>query len=367
LLVTNVINKTINVVLSCLLILTIVTIFSTDSLAESDKSWKIGHVRSSGSAIDKDVHKLIERINTETKGDISFNVYPNNRLGDYSVVQERVSFGEVEMYVGPFSTTIDKKLMVAFTPFLVSNWSDAQKIYSHGSEMMDTMEELLELQNIKVLGGWPVYFGGIALTEKPLSPGNPDISKDLIIRVPPIKSFELTAKALGFTPYPITWMYARMGLKTGLVSGIIGGGAEGYAGLGEHIKYYMPIKDHFEYWFIYMNLDLWKNLPQNHQKVLSKSVINMETERYAIAEEEEKKSLEQLKNQGIEIINLTEKELSAMKAKVRKEVWPLLQKESGITFPLLNSNYTPLQRDHSLELTNYLKTITENRTASSVY
>ena len=139
------------------------------------------------------------------------------------------------------------------------------------------MSALLEAQNIKILGGWPVYFGGIVLTEEPEEPANPNISKDMIIRVPPIRSFVLTAEALGYTPYPITWLYARDGLKTGMVKGIMGGGAEGYEGLGDLAKYYIVAKDHFEYWFIYMNLDLWKGLSEEYKAIIQQSAVKMES------------------------------------------------------------------------------------------
>lgn len=307
--------------------------------ATSHQVWKIGHVRSSGSAVDKAIHSLVETISTQTDGAITFNVYPGNRLGDYSVVQERVSFGEVEMYVGPVATAIDKRLMLAFTPFLVENWKEAQKIYSHGSPMLGEVEEYLEKQNIKLLGGWPVYFGGIALTKKPKAAGDPSIDKEMIIRVPPIRSFEMTARSLGYTPYPITWMYARMGLKTGMVSGIIGGGAEGYAGLGEHVKYYIPVKDHFEYWFVYMNLDLWKALSPKTQQIIQSGVIDMEKDRYAVGESDEKRSLEQLENQGIEIIDLTDDERSKMRESVRSAVWPQLKKEIGPAFDSITGSF----------------------------
>ena len=307
-------------------------VLSAESQATSGKEWKIGHVRSSGSAIDKDIHALVEKVTRDTHGDISFDVYPGNRLGDYSVVQERVSFGEVEMYVGPVATAIDKKLMLAFTPFLVNTWTEARAVYSHGSPLFNLVGKYLEAQNIKLLGGWPVYFGGIALTQRPVSPGDPAVSKETLIRVPPIKSFELTAKALGYTPYPITWTYARMGLKTGMVSGIMGGGAEGYAGLGEDVKYYLPVGDHFEYWFVYMNLDLWKSLPDGHKNILSQSVVEMETHRYDRAQAHEKDSLKQLKDQGVEILDFSENQRSTMEARVRKLVWPVLKQEIGPAF-----------------------------------
>ncbi len=301
------------------------------SYAQSESLWKIGHVRSAGSAIDVDIHKFIENISKNTKQKIQFSVYPANKLGDYSVVQERVSFGEVEMYVGPFGTAVDKKLSLAFTPFLVDNWEKAKRIYSSSSPLMKHMESFLRQQNIKILGGYPVYFGGIALTESPKSPGNPDIDKEMIIRTPPMRSFELTARELGYTPYPITWMYARMGLQTGMVKGIIGGGAEGYKGLPA-IRYFLPIKDHFEYWFIYMNLDLWKTLSPQSQKAISKAAEEMEAERYSHAEEDEKKSIAELRQKGIEVLEIQGADYDKMRRKIQQTVWPILRNDIGPAF-----------------------------------
>ncbi|MFW2366993.1 MAG: TRAP transporter substrate-binding protein DctP [Desulforhopalus sp.] len=311
--------------------------------ADGSKRYKIGHLRQSGSAIDKDLHLFIEEISTKTENEILFDVYPGNRLGDYSVVQERVSFGEVDMYVGPLSTSIDKRLILATTPYLVNTWSEARKVYSQDSELFQTIAGFLEEQNIKLLGGWPVYFGGIALTEKPPHPGNADVAKKMIIRVPPIRSFELTARHLGYTPYPITWTYAKMGLKTGMVAGMIGGGAEGYAGLGKLIKYYIPVKDHFEYWFVYMNLDAWKDLSKKEQELFIALTRDMEENRYRVAEVEEKKSIELLKKQGTTVIELSEDELSAMREKIQKNVWPVLADELGPVFKQTVSGVQSLQ------------------------
>jgi len=315
-------------ILSCV----IVAFCNNAIYAETSERWKIGHLRSSGSAIDKDLHLFIEQIREKTDNKFIFDVYSGNRLGDYSVVQERVSFGEVELYVGPISTSIDKRLILATTPYLVNTWAEAEKVYSQGSELFQTIANFLKEQNIKLLGGWPVYFGGIALTEKPPQPGNPDISKGMIIRVPPIQSFILTAKQLGYTPYPITWTYAKMGLKTGMVAGIIGGGAEGYAGLKGLVQYYIPVKDHFEYWFVYMNMDTWNGLSEQEKELFVTTVKEMETRRYSVAETEEEESLLQLKKQGTEIIELNETELMAMRKKIQQNVWPTLEKEVGPDF-----------------------------------
>ena len=309
-----------------------VIVFQLTESRAAQKPWKIGHVRPEGSAIDKDIRTFSETISTQTDGVITFDIYPGNKLGDYSVVQERVSFGEVEMYVGPFGTAVDKRLTLAFAPFLVENWEQARQLYTPGSVLMNHMERFLEAQNIKLVGGWPVYFGGIALTKKPEAPGDPDVNKRMIIRVPPIKSFEMTARTLGYTPYPITWMYAKMGLKTGMVKGMIGGGAEGYKGLKGMINYYVPVKDHFEYWFVYMNLDSWKALSEEQQDIITNAAREMESARYDIAEKDEKYNVESLKDVGIDVYALGVDEYEKMRDRVRENVWPQLRKDIGQPF-----------------------------------
>lgn len=302
-------------------------------VAEAEpRPWKIGHVRPSGSAVDRDVHWLVSEIATATRGAIAIEVYPGSKLGDYTVVQERVSFGDVEMFAGPFGTAIDKRVALAFTPFWVFTWEEAQRNYASGSVLFQQMALILEAKNIKLIGGWPVYFGGIALTREPAHPGNPDVSKEMIIRVPPVRCFELTAKALGFTPYPITWAYARLGLKTGMVQGVLGGGAEGYLGLTETIRHYLPVKDHFEYWFVYMNLTLWKGLPEKTQTAIAAAAQQMETRRWQVASSGEQAGLEQLKKQGVAVIDISPGEQAAMRAKVRRSVWPQMQTEIGEAF-----------------------------------
>ncbi len=300
--------------------------------AETRTVWKIGHVRPPGSAVDKDIHRLIGEIAAATEGRIGFEVYAGNRLGDYSVVPERVAFGEVEMFVGPLGTAMDRRLGLAFTPFLVDDWTQARRAYGRDSLLVRKMAKLLEVRNLKLLGGWPVYFGGIALTVAPKEPANPDITKGLILRTPPIRSFELTARELGYTPYPITWTYARMGLKTGLVAGMIGGGAEGYAGLGEMVRYYLPIRDHFEYWFVYMNMDAWKKLSDADRAVFESKVRAMEARRYDAAEAEERQNVEALKKQGVQVVEFDAAAMNRIRDKIRATVWPVMSKEIGPDF-----------------------------------
>ena len=146
-----------------------------------------------------------------------------------------------------------------------------------------------------------------------------------------MRSFQLTARQIGYTPYPITWVYAQMGLKTGMVSGIMGGGAEGYLGLPA-IRYFLPVKDHFEYWFIYMNLELWTSLPANTQEVIVKAAEEMEAERYLHAEHDESRSIAELQKHGIEVLEIQNAQYAKMRQKIQLTVWPVLREDIGPVF-----------------------------------
>jgi TRAP-type C4-dicarboxylate transport system substrate-binding protein len=133
-------RKVFTIILFCC---TAVAVLFQVALGQSSRPWKIGHVRPAGLVIDQDVKKFIAAVTAQTSGAIRFEVYAGNKLGDYSVVQERVSFGEVEMYVGPFGTAVDKRLSLSFTPFLASTWQEAERMYAPSSPLRKYMDSYL--------------------------------------------------------------------------------------------------------------------------------------------------------------------------------------------------------------------------------
>ena len=81
-----------------------------------------------------------------------------------------------------------------------------------------------------------------------------------------------------------------------------------------------------------MNLDLWNSLSDQTRTLLSNLSREIEIQRYAVAEAEERDSIAKLEKIGVEIIPINENEHALMKAKVRKTVWPEMRKEIGEVF-----------------------------------
>ena len=96
-----------------------------------------------------------------------------------------------------------------------------------GGVVRDVMTGLYAEQDITMLAAYPVYFGGIALNVENANPASTE-TNGIKVRVPGIKSFQLTGEALGYIPSPIPFSEAFTAVQTGVVDGVIASGAEGY-------------------------------------------------------------------------------------------------------------------------------------------
>lgn len=297
---------------------------------QGEQTWKVGHVRPQGTSTDTDVTAFAEAVGEATGGSLTVDVFPASQLGNYTVVQERVGIGDIEMQLAPASNGVTKALGITSAPYLVTTWDDAQEVFAWGGDLMNAVEELFAGENIKVLAQYPKYFGGIALAEEPADPTNPEANQGLKIRVPGIKSFELTASALGYQATPIPFSEAFTAMQTGIVEGVIGSGAEGYwASFRDLTEYYLPVNSHFEMWFLYVNSDLWDRLPAEEQELVMAAARDMEEARWAAAPNETESYEEQLAGIGATIVEFSDADRAALAAKVREEVWPEIEDEYG--------------------------------------
>ncbi|MEM5581567.1 TRAP transporter substrate-binding protein DctP [Roseibium sp. AS2] len=285
---------------------------------------KMSHVRPQGATIDVELKDFARSVKDATDGGIDIKIFAASALGDYTVVQEAVSVGAVDMATQPAATGTDRQMQIASFPFLASSWDEARKIYGPEGVLHQTMAELYAKQDITMLAAYPVYFGGISLNRDPIDPGDPSKSNGIKVRVPGIKSFQLTGQALGYIPSPIPFSEAFTAIQTGVVDGVIGSGAEGYyASFRDVTKTYIPANTHFEVWFMIISNESLSSIDAQEQDALKLAAANFEAQRWVVAEEDQGKWEQRLADElGTNVVELTDAQLAAMAAKVRKDVWP---------------------------------------------
>jgi TRAP-type transport system periplasmic protein len=295
-----------------------------------DRTFKFGHVRPDGSSTDTDSRAFMDAVTDGTEGNIKFDVYSNSQLGDYALVQERIGIGDVEMQLAPAAPNINPAIVLPSVPYLASTWDEAKEVFARDGLLYTEVAKMFEEENIKMLAGYPKYFGSIITSKEPTAPGDPTVSKGLKIRVPGMKSFELTARSLGYQASPIAFSEAFTSIQTGIVDGAIGSGGEGYyASFRDVAKYYLPVNSHFEIWWLQMSMDVWNSLTDDEKAVIEAAALKFEQDRWAAAPTEESGYVQLLADSGTIIIEFTEEEYRTMAEKIRTEVWPEIKDEYG--------------------------------------
>jgi TRAP-type C4-dicarboxylate transport system substrate-binding protein len=291
---------------------------------------KLSHVRPQGTAIDKDVNWFAENVRRATDDQIKVKVYAANALGDYTVVQERVGLGAIDMAVQPPASGADKRFQIIYMPYMVKNWQDAQRVFAPGTPLRDTVAELYQEQGIKVMAAWPVYFGGIALNREVPGAGNPDAVKGIKLRVPPIKTFQLLADQVGYIASPLPFSEAFTAVQTGVVDGVMGSGAEGYySSFRDVTKYYVPSNTHFEVWYLLLNQERYDELEPEQQAALDKVALEFEARRWNSAQADQAANEQLLAKAGATIVEVSDADIDATAQKVRANVWPEIIDDIG--------------------------------------
>lgn len=293
-------------------------------------TWKLSHVRPQGTAIDKDLTQFAADLKANSDGKMKAKIYAASSLGDYTVVQERVGLGAIDMACQPIATASDKRMQVPYFPYLFSSWEQAKKNYAPGAPLRTTISELYANLGIRVVGVWPAYFGGIALKNLPETPCDPAAAKGMKLRVPPMKSFQMLADNVGYIGTPLPFSEAFTAVQTGVVDGVIGSGAEGYyASFRDVTKYYIPVNTHFEIWYLIINDELYQGLSDEQKAQLDAAASKFEESRWAVAEQDQKANEQRLADYGAQIVPVTQEQIDAHAAKVRETVWPVILKDVG--------------------------------------
>ncbi len=291
---------------------------------------KLSHVRPKGTPIDVDLTKLASDVEAATNGKLKLKLYPANALGDYTVVQERVGIGAVDMSCQPTATSAEKRFMLMLFPYLVKDWAQAEANFKTGSNLRKALDELFAKQGITLLATYPAYFGGAAFAKEPTNPTSVTENKKSKIRIPAWKSMDLMATNFGYQTAPLPYSEAFAALQTGVVDGAMGSGAEGYySAFRDVTKFYIPLNTHFEAWHLIINTEKFESLDAAEQKALRDAALAFEQARWKVVADAQTEYENKLEAGGTKIIRLTPEQLDAFAKVAREKVWPEIMSDIG--------------------------------------
>lgn len=290
-------------------------------------TWKLAHRFSIGSPEDISANFFADRVEELTNGDLKVTIFPSGQLGDWTVVAERVSLGVVEMTLSSQSSQADKRIGIYYFPALFKTLEEAKLNMSEGHPFRTEVDKLLIGQNLYPLAQLPGFLGGIGMKRLPENWADIEADKKMKVRCASDAVLVETATMQNYLATTIPFSDTYPSLQTGVVEAVFGTGLLGnYENFRDVIKYYVPNHDHFEFYSLVINNDLWQGLDPELKDKVKQAATETQERHYKNFHAEEAKIAKLLEDSGVEIIDVPQEHIDALAKKAKEYAWPKLAK-----------------------------------------
>lgn len=276
------------------------------------------------------LYEIAEQVEAESNGRLQMRIYPASQLGDYTAVHEEIMRGTIEMGLISTSPEHDDRLLIGYMPYIAEDYEKVRELFQPGSFIYNTYADIHNDLNTEFLGFWAEGLGVLGATEMPNDPANPDADKGIMIRVPPIDGVRLSVTEQGYRTTSIAYSDLYSALETGVADGWVGGSELlNYTGFRDVIDYIVVINNFFEATFFLANQDFWNSLSPEDQAIIRDAVEDKSIMSLELVEEINLEYRELLREEGVEVIELSQDEISNIAEQVRERAWPQLEEMIG--------------------------------------
>jgi len=281
-------------------------------------------------------------ITERTKGRVTVTSYADGVLGGWDAIQEMVIRGDVEMMFEALDDAFDPRIAVGYyIPYVFIDYEAAQRLWAPGGYVFETLNNrIMNPLGYRALGAWCAGIGGTTTRDVPPDPWNPDVAKDMKIRVMALTACQLTAESLGYMVVGMPFAEVYTSIQTGIVDGQQGGGTMQAYIFKDIQSCYLHYKDYIEpIWYV-VNNDAWASLTEEDQKILTDTAQEMQNEQAAYAQTMDEKYMQMLRDYGWTVLEPTDAEWKHMQEVIFAEVWPELTPIIGTA--IINDLYDAL-------------------------
>lgn len=273
---------------------------------------RISHMAPAGSIYDRQITAWAKKIEEESKGKLTFRIFPGGTLIGPFVTYEGIEKGVADIGASYRYSRAGAELTGMLSMFL-AGMPDAKTASRIVAEVWKKFPELSkEWESVKIL--WTHASGpAVVATTKPVRK-MADL-KGLSLRSPVPEASD-ALRELGGTPVSMTSADMVIGIQKGTVHG-------GLVFKEAIESFKLPVKFITEFgmycssnWFMVMNWDSWKKLSPDLQKIIDSSLEWGRSESIKAFDEADASAVAYAKSQGMEIIKLPPDEEAAWFAKV---------------------------------------------------
>jgi tripartite ATP-independent transporter DctP family solute receptor len=246
--------------------------FLGTALGAQKVTWKLAGVHAVTTPETKGLNYLADLVKKESGGNFVINVYPAGQLGKDAVAMvENLMMGSIEMFgnVMDWNQHLVKDFAILAMPFLFEDL-DAVREFQKGGVYQEMKERIITERGVRVVADNWYRLPKVLVTKRPVR--TLDDLQGMKMRMPSIKTYFETWKALGAKPTTIPWAEAFLALKKGVVDGMDSPLGSVYGMKFYQAADYIGMTNHLVAPFdLLTNEKKYQELPEGHKKILIKA------------------------------------------------------------------------------------------------
>ena len=278
-----------------------------------DITIKFSHVVAPDTPKGKGAEKFKELAEQYTDGKVKVEVYPNSQLYKDKEELEALQLGAVQMLApslakfGPLGVPDFEAFDL---PYIFDGYDQLRKVTD--GDVGKAMLAKLEDKGIRGLAYWDNGFK-IMSANSPLL--MPDDFLGLKMRIQSSKVLEAEMNALGAIPQVMAFSEVYQGLQTGVVDGTENPPSNMYTQKMNEVQKHATLSNHgYLGYAVIVNKEFWDGLPEDVRGQLEKAMAESTVYANGIAQEENEKALQAMKDAGTtEFHEMTDEEKAAWK------------------------------------------------------
>ncbi|WP_207459248.1 C4-dicarboxylate TRAP transporter substrate-binding protein [Azospirillum sp. SYSU D00513] len=179
---------------------------------------KVAYENNPGEPLDKVMRHWAEQVKEQSKGEITFDLYPSSQLGSKQDVMEQAMMGMnvITLSDVAFLADYEPDLGILFGPYLTEDPQKLFKIYE--SDWFKQKNESLKEKGVHIVMSNYLYGVRHILSKKPIN--TPADMKGMKVRVPNNVMQIKTIQALGGTPTPMPLGEVYPALTQGVIDAV---------------------------------------------------------------------------------------------------------------------------------------------------
>lgn len=290
----------------------------------------LGHVMDSEHIFHDVSQKFSQRLGELSSGSFTIDYHPGGDLGDWTSIIEQVAQGAVQMTMAWNHSELDPRWDVSVLGYVADDWESGRAIYGPDSVMNEVYSDIMHDMGMELLGIIPTDFTGFVMRKGLPAPVNfPEDAAGLKMRVPGMPMAIERYNATGFSPVAMAFSEVQTALQTGAIDGRAYSPPSEVLMFKDVVGSYVLTREHFEHTFWLANKAWFDGLSEEQQGWVRTAATEAVTWAWENAESESEGWLQQIRDAGIEVVELTPEQLSNYREMIVAVEYPYMENVIG--------------------------------------